>query len=102
MSIQKQYLKKKPVCKVTFKISENVENSAKEAHVVGEFNDWSTSATPMKRLKNGAFRAILELEKGRTYQFRYLLGQSHWKNDPDADEYLPTPFGDSQNSVIRV
>ena len=102
MSIRKQYLKSKPVCKVTFKIPETVGNGAENAHVVGEFNDWSISATPMKRLKTGAFSATVKLAKARSYQFRYLLGQSHWENDPDADEYIPTPYGDSHNSVISL
>lgn len=102
MSIRKQYLKSKPVCKVTFKIPETVGNGAENAHVVGEFNDWSISATPMKRLKTGAFSATVNLEKARSYQFRYLLGHEQWENDPDADDYLPTPFGDSHNSVISL
>lgn len=100
MAIRKQFLKKKPVCKVTFKIPEEIGNEAKDAHVVGEFNDWSTSATPMKRLKSGAFSATVDLETGRSYQFRYLLGQAHWANDPEADDDMPTPFGDSRNSVL--
>jgi 1,4-alpha-glucan branching enzyme len=102
MGIRKQFLKGKPVCKVTFKIPEKVGNGKTQAHVVGEFNDWSTSATPMKRFKNGKFSVTVELEKGRSYQFRYLLEQSHWENDPDADDYLPSPFGDSHNSVISL
>lgn len=102
MGIRKQFLKSKPVCKVTFKIPEHVGNGTTTAHVVGEFNDWSTSATPMKRLKNGAFSTTVELEKGRSYQFRYLLGVSRWENDPDADDFLRTPFGNSYNSVIRL
>lgn len=102
MAIRKQALKNKPVCKVTFQIPEKVGHAATQAHVVGEFNGWSTSATPMKRSKNGAFSATVELEQGRSYQFRYLLGQSQWENDPDADDYLPTPFGDSHNSVISL
>lgn len=102
MSIRKQFLKSKPVCKVTFKIPEKTGNSAKKAHVVGEFNNWSISATPMKRLKTGAFSVTMKLEKGRSYQFRYLLEQSKWENDPDADGYSPTPFGDSHNCVISL
>jgi 1,4-alpha-glucan branching enzyme len=102
MGIRKQFLKGKSVCKVTFKIPEKKGDGTTMAHVVGEFNDWSTTATPMKRLKNGAFSTTVELEKGRSYQFRYLLGQTHWENDPDADDYLPTPFGDSHNSVINL
>lgn len=41
MSIKKQFLKSKPVCKVTFRVPEKIGNSAQTAHVVGEFNDWS-------------------------------------------------------------
>ena len=100
MAISKQYLKSRPVCKVSFKISEAVGNHVNTAHIVGEFNDWSTTATPMKRLKSGAFSATLDLETGRSYQFRYLLGNSQWENDADADGQRPTPFGDCQNSVI--
>lgn len=102
MAIRKQFLKSRPVCKVTFRIAETTDNFTKTAHVVGEFNDWSTSTTPMRRMKNGTFSATVELPIGRSYQFRYLLGQSHWENDPDADDYLPTPFGDSRNSVISL
>ena len=48
MSIKKQYLKTKPVCKVTFRISEEIGNSDGTAHVVGEFNNWDFFSTPMK------------------------------------------------------
>ena len=102
MSIRKQFLKGKSVCKVTFKISEEVSRGVKQAHVVGEFNNWSTTATPMKRQKNGSFSTTVELEAGRSYQFRYLLGQSHWGNDADADDTVLTHFKDSYNSVINL
>ena len=100
MSIKKQYLKTKPVCKVTFRISEEIGKSAGTAHVVGEFNNWDFFSTPMKKLKKGAFTATLNLEKGREYQFRYLLDNKNWENDASADRFTPTPFGDSENSVI--
>ena len=102
MSIKKKYLKTKPVCKVTFRISEEIGKSAGTAHVVGEFNNWDSFSTPMKKLKKGAFTATLNLEKGREYQFRYLLDSSNWQNDQDADKFVPTPFGDSENSVIAL
>lgn len=102
MAIRKQFLKSRPVCKVTFTIPEDIGNGSKDAHVVGEFNDWSTSATPMKRLKSGTFSVTVDLAAGRSYQFRYLLNQTRWANDPEADDDMPTPFGDSRNSVIRL
>jgi 1,4-alpha-glucan branching enzyme len=63
VSIKKQFLKRKPVCKVTFRIPEEIGNSAKTAHVVGEFNKWDFSSTPMKKLKlkTGVFTATLDL-----------------------------------------
>ena len=102
MTIKKQYLKDKPVCKVTFKIPADAGNLAKTAKVLGEFNNWSFTANPMKRLKNGAFTATLDLEKGRGYQFRYLLDERNWQNETDADKFVPSPYSDSENSVIIV
>ena len=102
MSIKKQFLKTKPVCKLTYRIPEEVGNSAKTAHVVGEFNGWSFLATPMRKLKNGAFTTTLDLDQGREYQFRYLLDKKIWENDLEADKFVPTPFGDCDNSVILL
>ena len=102
MSIRKQYLKNRPVCKVTFRINEEMGKSAKTAHLVGEFNNWTVFSTPMKKLKSGAFTTTLELEPGREYQFRYLLDKKIWKNERDADKSVSTPYGDSENSVIVI
>ena len=100
MSIKKQFLKTKPICKVTFRIPEKLGNSAKTAHVVGEFNGWNFLATPMRKLKSGAFTTTLDLDQGREYQFRYLLDKKDWQNDADADDFAPTPYGDSENSIV--
>ena len=98
--LKKQYLKSKPVCKVTFYVPDEVE--AEEVHLVGDFNEWSESATPMEQLKDGRFKAVLNLEKGREYQFRYLVNGSEWHNDWDADRYVPNPFlGDNSVVVTR-
>ena len=102
MSIRKQYLKRKPICKVTFRIPEATGNSYETAHLVGEFNNWDLVATPMKRLKTGAFTATIDLIKGEKYQFRYLLDGKNWVNDSDADEFNPTPYENSENSAITL
>lgn len=102
MSLTKRYLKSRPVCKVTFRLSRSVVQSAAHVHLVGEFNQWNILATPMKRLKSGDFKLTLDLEPNRAYQFRYLIDQVRWENDDNADEYVPTPFGDCDNSVIVV
>ncbi len=102
MSIKKKYLKKKAVCKVTFKMPKEMTGPVNTVHLVGDFNDWDTRATPMKKLKNGDFTATVDLDLYKEYQFRYLKDDQDWENDRDADKHVPTPYGDSDNSVIIV
>jgi 1,4-alpha-glucan branching enzyme len=102
MSLKKQYLKTKPVCKVTFRLSPKEVSGAGHVHVVGEFNNWSTRQNPMKKLKDGAFTLTLDLETGRGYQFRYLVDNKNWINDPAADKYVPSGFSDCENAVVAV
>ncbi|OEU52714.1 MAG: glycoside hydrolase [Desulfobacterales bacterium S3730MH5] len=100
MMIKKQYLKSKPVCKVTFRLAGEAAGSAGSANIVGEFNDWNIYATPMRKLKNGSFTLTIDLEPNREYQFRYLLDDEIWENDEEADKYISNPYGDSENSVV--
>ena len=102
MSTSKKYLKTRPVSKVTFKVPREIAAGASKASLVGEFNDWSTVKTPMKRLKSGEFKAVVELVPGRAYQFRYLIDQMAWENDWEADRYVKSDFGDCENSVVVV
>ena len=100
MSLKKQFLKNKPVCKVTFKLDGDGLDQAGKAYLVGEFNGWNPQATPMRKLKTGGFSVTLELEKNREYQFKYLVDNRNWENDKAADRYAPSPYGDSDNSVV--
>jgi 1,4-alpha-glucan branching enzyme len=102
MSIKKQYPKRVRVCKVTFDVPEQVGSNFQTAYIVGEFNGWSKSATPMKRKKNGAFSATVDLQRGREYQFRYLFDDNKWENDEEADKLAETPFVNTFNSVIVI
>ena len=61
MSLKKQYLKSRPVCKVTFRLGKEAALEARQVHLVGDFNDWQTDETPMKRLKNGEFSVTVDL-----------------------------------------
>ncbi|MDE2819912.1 MAG: isoamylase early set domain-containing protein [Chloroflexota bacterium] len=97
--LKKKYLKRKDICKVTFYTAP--ELTAESVALVGEFNDWSESATPMTALKDGRFKATVDLPRNKRYQFRYLINECEWDNDWAADQYVPNPFyGD--NSVVEV
>ena len=97
--LKKQYLKSKDICKVTFYTAPELE--AEKVSLVGDFNQWSESATPMQPLKDGRFKATVELTKDSRYQFRYLINDIERRNDWDADEYVPNPFS-GDNSVVEV
>ena len=102
--LKKQYIKTRNVVKVTFEVpqAEMVEGLAVEAfHLVGEFNNWDPAATPMKRDKKGIFRAVLELEPERTYQFRYLVNGEHWCNEWHADGYVSNNLG-ADNCIVKA
>ena len=93
--IKKQFFKSK--CKVTFEVPKDTE--AKTVTVVGDFNNWDKSATPMKRLKSGVWKTTVDLKKDDSYQFRYLIDGESWVNDQAADQYVPNNI-DGDNSVV--
>lgn len=100
MSLQKQYLKSKPVCKVRFKLNKADADGASSAVLVGDFDGWSPEGVAMRKLKDGSFSAQLDLESGRKYRFRYLLDGAIWTNDPDADAYEFCSFADDHNFIV--
>ena len=102
MSLKKQYLKSQDRCKVTFRLPQAAAPGAKTVTIVGEFNNWSTVKTPMKRLKSGEFTVVVDLVPGKDYQFRYLIDQTTWENDWEADRYVKSDLGDCENSVVVV
>ena len=86
---------------MTFKLPKIAATGAKNVSIVGDFNGWNIYANPMKKLKSGDFTITLELKPGKEYQFRYLIDDTRWENDWNADKYMKGPFG-SDNSVIYV
>ncbi len=101
MSLKKQYLKSKPVCKVTFKVTAKEARGAQKINLVGDFNNWDQQATQMKHLKDNSFTVVVDLQKDNEYQYKYLLDGKHWENDWQADKYLSSPYGE-ENSVVVV
>jgi len=101
MSFKKQFLKSKPVCKVSFRLDAAEASGAKKVQLLGDFNNWDKSTEPMTALKSNDFTATLELEAGKEYQFRYLIDGSAWKNDTQADALVANSFGE-ENGVVST
>ena len=98
MAITKQYLKSKPVVKVTFAVP---AEEAKKVTVIGSFNEWnSKKAVALKKLKNGTFKGTVDLEKDNSYEFKYLVDGTY-VNDDQADAYAMNVFG-TENGILNL
>jgi 1,4-alpha-glucan branching enzyme len=84
--------------KVTFVLPKEAVEHAETVAVFGDFNNWQNGAILTKQ-KDGSFKAAVELEKGRSYEYRFLINNEKWENDWAAEAYAPTPFG-AYNSVV--
>lgn len=98
MAIKKQYLKSKPVCKVTFEIA---SKESETVSVVGDFNQWNATASPLKKLKNGKFKAIVPFESGKSYEFKYLV-DGKYINEDNADSFAWNDYANAENSVLEL
>lgn len=95
--VQKTYYKTKDYCKVKF--SFNVEN-AETIEILGLNSDWENSVI-MSRKKDGSFSADVNLPKESKHEFKYLVNETLWINEPEADGETPNEYGGT-NSVLTV
>lgn len=102
MALTKQFLKSKPVCKVTFELPVDKVEDAEKVAVVGSFNDWDATATLLKKQKNGFFKTTVELPVGQSVEFRYLVDGAAWLNDDAADKFVASGVSADQNCVIEL
>ena len=77
-----------------------VAPGAKSVTLVGDFNDWSTSATRLVRQAgDGVWWITIPLPPGR-YRYAFIVDGNDWRNDPNAPA-AEDDFGRA-NSVITV
>ncbi len=72
---------------------------ALEVYLAGDFNNWDSSANPMKKDKKGIWKITVSLKPG-TYKYRFLK-DGNWENDPACCDCIPNEFG-SLNCVRIV
>lgn len=89
--------------KITFTLPAEALGNATGAVLLGDFNDWnfdkgiSLSAQP-----DGTLAASVELEAGKSYQYRFLLSDGTWVNDWAAQQYVHDAAFGVENSLIIV
>lgn len=98
MAIKKQFIKTKPVCKVTFSI---LAKEAQSAAVVGDFNNWNSQEGELLKLKNGTFKGVFDLPKNASFEFKYVI-DGNYLNDPEADALKWNNYAGAENSVLEL
>ena len=101
---EKTSLKGKDGKELPKKAEKNVEFTfdapeAKEVHLAGEFNHWSTKSLPMKKDKDGVWKTEIKLLPGR-YEYKFFADRA-WVENISGAEMIPNPFG-TQNFVVSV
>jgi len=100
--MKKVYSKSKPLVKVTFSISAEALNGSKNAVVLGDFNGWvAEEGVPLKKQKDGLYKASLDLETGKEFQYKFFVDGTTWVLDAEADGTVTGPFGEP-NSVLST
>ncbi len=75
----------------------NIEN-AETVEILGLNSDWENSIV-MSKKKDGTFSCDVSLPKNLKHEFKYLVNQADWLNEPEADKQHPNGLG-GNNSVI--
>jgi 1,4-alpha-glucan branching enzyme len=75
------------------------EPNAKHVSLCGEFNNWASAATPMKRDDCGNWETTVALAPGR-YEYKFIV-DGQWIPDPQARESVRNYHG-TLNSVVQV
>ena len=94
--VQKTYFKTKDYCKVKFTLN---AAGAETVEIRGLNSDWNNSIA-MSKKKDGTFTCDVTIPKNTEHEFKYLVNESEWMNDPDADGLRPNEFGGSNSLII--
>ena len=107
MSIKKQFLKSKPIVKVTFEITKEIANNATSISLLSEHNEWQL--IELKKFKNGKFKLAenISTEQRKEFQFIYKViaetGEESILLPDGADNYVDNGMNDGgKNAVLTL
>ncbi|MEO6813828.1 MAG: isoamylase early set domain-containing protein [Ginsengibacter sp.] len=88
---------------IIFTLPEEALDGATEVIILGDFNNWTPGKEfELKKQKDGSLKTVVQLEEGKTYQYRFLLNDGRWVNDYHAQNYVPVSGLYIDNCVISV
>jgi len=74
-------------------------SQAKQVTLVGSFNSWSKSATPMTMHSGDVWLVVVPLKEGE-HTFMYLIDGAQWITPPQAEDFVTDGFGQTNGVVV--
>jgi len=93
--LKRRKIKDSDQVKISFALPEDHPHAA-NAYVAGTFNDWNPQADRLIRRNNQTYSAVVTLDEGERYAYRYVSGDGQWFNAGDADDY------EGENGVLHT
>ncbi len=72
---------------------------AKHVALVGSFNNWAKTATPMTIQTGGLWSVVVPLKQGE-HTFMYLINGVQWITPPHAEDFVTDGFGQINGVVV--
>ena len=89
--------------RITFSLPAEAVEGTSEVILLGDFNNWNPEVAPrLKKHHDESFIAVVELEVGHTYNYRFMSNDGRWINDYNAQKYQPAPGLHVDNCVITI
>jgi serine protease AprX len=77
------------------------DDTAKSVAVAGDFNRWERAATPLSKDASGLWVAEIETPAAGRYQYKFIVDERRWIEDPSNGMKEPDNFG-GLNSVLAI
>jgi serine protease AprX len=77
------------------------DDSANSVSVAGDFNGWSTIATPLKRNGSGLWSTQIAVPRTGRFEYKFIINGQRWIEDPGNGMKAPDTYG-GLNSVFVI
>jgi 1,4-alpha-glucan branching enzyme len=69
--------------------------------VAGDFNNWDTESTPLRRETDGIWRARIDAPPAGRYRYKFVVNGVRWIDDPHNGFKESDGFG-GFNSILNA
>jgi len=77
------------------------DDSAQSVSVAGEFNEWSQTASPLKRNESGLWFTEIVVPRAGRFEYKFIINGQRWIEDPSNGMKAPDNYG-GLNSLLVI